>query len=74
VLATLTFAACEELNIPIINTHDMFGGEVAGLAITLLLGLARETYYIYRESRINNGWPKPVGMSIAGKLTSSRLW
>lgn len=52
----------------------MFGGEVAGLAITLLLGLARETYYIYRESRINNGWPKPVGMSIAGKLTSSRLW
>ena len=61
------FAACKELNIPIINTPNMFGGEVADVAIAFLLGLARETYYIDREIRTNHGWPKPAGMSVAGK-------
>ncbi|WP_417225855.1 phosphoglycerate dehydrogenase [Amphritea sp.] len=61
------FAACKELNIPIINTPNMFGGEVADVAMAFLLGLARETYYIDREIRCNNGWPKPAGMSVAGK-------
>jgi D-3-phosphoglycerate dehydrogenase len=61
------FAACKELNIPIINTPNMFGGEVADVAMAFLLGLARETYYIDREIRTNHGWPKPAGMSVAGK-------
>jgi D-3-phosphoglycerate dehydrogenase len=61
------FAACKELNIPIINTPNMFGGEVADVALAFLLGLARETYYIDREIRTNHGWPKPAGMSVAGK-------
>lgn len=61
------FAACKELNIPIINTPNMFGGEVADVAMAFFLGLARETYFIDREIRINNGWPKPPGMSVAGK-------
>jgi D-3-phosphoglycerate dehydrogenase len=61
------FTACKELNIPIINTPNMFGGEVADVALAFLLGLARETYYIDREIRNNNGWPKPAGMSVAGK-------
>jgi D-3-phosphoglycerate dehydrogenase len=61
------FAACKELNIPIINTPNMFGGEVADVALAFLLGLARETYFIDREIRNNCGWPKPAGMSVAGK-------
>lgn len=61
------FSACKELGIPIINTPNMFGGEVADVAIGFLLGLARQTYYIDREIRQNNGWPKPAGMSVAGK-------
>ena len=61
------FAACKELNIPIINTPNMFGGEVADVALAFLLGLARETYFIDREIRTNCGWPKPAGMSVAGK-------
>ena len=61
------FAACKELNIPIINTPNMFGGEVADVALAFLLGLARETYFIDREIRNNYGWPKPAGMSVAGK-------
>jgi D-3-phosphoglycerate dehydrogenase len=69
-VGNVDFATCKELNIPIINTPDMFGGEVAGLAITFLLGLIRETYYIDRDIRINNGWPKPAGISIAGKLSA----
>ena len=32
------FAACKELNIPIINTPNMFGGEVADVALAFLLG------------------------------------
>jgi D-3-phosphoglycerate dehydrogenase len=33
------FKACEELNIPIINTPNMFGGEVADVGMSLLLAL-----------------------------------
>ena len=61
------FKACKELGIPIINTPNMFGGEVADVAIGFLLGLARKTYYIDREIRQNKAWPKPAGMSVSGK-------
>ncbi|MEZ9660437.1 MULTISPECIES: phosphoglycerate dehydrogenase [unclassified Vibrio] len=61
------FDACKELNIPITNTPNMFGGEVADVAISLLLGLTRQTYFIDREIRNNFAWPKPAGMSIEGK-------
>jgi D-3-phosphoglycerate dehydrogenase len=61
------FDACKELNIPIINTPNMFGTEVADVAIGYLLGLARQTFFIDREIRTNNGWPKPAGMSLTGK-------
>ena len=60
------FAACEDLGIPITNTPNMFGGEVADIAIGYLVGLARETFMIDREIR-SGGWPKPPGMSISGK-------
>ncbi|WP_428243135.1 phosphoglycerate dehydrogenase [Gynuella sp.] len=62
----VNFTACQELNIPITNTPNMFGGEVADVAITYILGLARQTYFIDREVR-NGYWPKPAGISISGK-------
>lgn len=61
------FKACEDLGIPITNTPNMFGGEVADLAICLMLGLARGAFYIDREIRNNYGWPKPAGTSVSGK-------
>ena len=61
------FEACNQLNIPITNTPNMFGGEVADVAMSLLLGLTRQTHFIDREIRNNFGWPKPPGMSIEGK-------
>lgn len=61
------FTACKELDIPITNTPNMFGGEVADVAIGFMLGLARQTFYIDREIRNNVGWPKPAGMSVSGK-------
>lgn len=61
------FEACNRLNIPITNTPNMFGGEVADVAMSLLLGLTRQTHYIDREIRNNFSWPKPAGMSIEGK-------
>jgi len=60
------FAACERLGIPITNTPDMFGAEVADVAICYVVGLARETFFIDREVRAGN-WPKPRGISLSGK-------
>ncbi len=62
------FDACLDLNIPITNTPNMFGGEVADVAIGYILGLARQTFYIDREIRSSNGWPKPAGMSLEAKV------
>jgi len=62
------FDACHDLNIPIINTPNMFGSEVADVAIGYVVGLARQTFYIDREIRTKNAWPKPAGMSLEGKV------
>ncbi len=63
------FAACKKLGIPISNTPQMFGGEVADLALTYLLALARHTHTIDQEVKKGN-WPKPAAMSIAGKTVA----
>ncbi len=60
------FAACKELGIPIINTPQMFGGEVADVAVAYVIGLARQLFEIDRGVRAG-GWPKPAGISLAGK-------
>lgn len=60
------FAACKDLGIPIINTPNMFGGEVADVAVGYVIGLARQLFQIDRGIR-NGTWPKPAGMSLAGK-------
>lgn len=64
------FAACKDLGIPITNTPGVFGREVADVAMTYLLGLARETYRIDREIRQNKAWPKPSGVSLWNKTVA----
>ena len=63
------FEACKELDIPIINTPDMFGSEVADTAMGYITALARETFEIDREVRAG-GWPKPRGISLSGKTVA----
>lgn len=60
------FAACERLGIPITNTPDMFGPEVADVALGYVVALARETFYIDRAIR-DGEWPKNRGISLSGK-------
>ena len=62
------FAACKDLGIPITNTPMMFGAEVADIALAYVIGLARHLFFIDRENHISeNAWPKPAGISLAGK-------
>jgi D-3-phosphoglycerate dehydrogenase len=60
------FAACKEFGIPITNTPNMFGPEVADIAVGYVIGLARETYLIDRDIR-DGKWPKNRGISLGGK-------
>ena len=60
------FAACKRLEIPITNTPNMFGREVADIAMGYVIGLARETFSIDREVRQGN-WLKISGISLAHK-------
>ncbi len=61
------FDAFRAHDLPVENTPRVFGGEVADVALTYVLGLARETYRIDREIRMNNAWPKPSGISVSGR-------
>lgn len=63
------FAACKDLGIPIINTPNMFGGEVADIAVGYVIALARETFQIDQGVRQGH-WPKPRGISLAGKTVT----
>lgn len=60
------FAACRALGIPITNCPGMFGGEVADVAMSYVVALARETFQIDRGVRAGQ-WPKPRGLSLAGR-------
>jgi D-3-phosphoglycerate dehydrogenase len=60
------FAACKDLGIPITNTPQMFGAEVADMAIAFVIGLARDLFLIDRSVRAG-GWVKPAGISLAGR-------
>lgn len=58
--------ACEDLGIAFANTPQMFGAEVADLALGYVIALARQTFVIDRAVR-DGDWPKPRGISLAGK-------
>ena len=62
----IDFAAARELGIPVSNTPLMFGREVADVAMSYVVALARETYTIHQGVR-NGQWPKPRGISLAGR-------
>jgi D-3-phosphoglycerate dehydrogenase len=63
------FEACKELNIPITNTPNMFGREVADIAMGYVIALARETFQI--DAAVRQGqWPKPRGISLSGKTVA----
>ena len=61
------FLAFEQAGIPVANTPNMFGDEVADLAVCYLVGLARHAFYIDRKVR-EGEWPKPSGSSLRGKV------
>ena len=63
------FDAARRLDIPISNTPNMFGKEVADVALSYVLALARETFVIDREVRRGN-WIKPTGISLSGKTAA----
>lgn len=60
------FDACKDLDIPIDNTPDMFGNEVADVAMGYVVALARDTFIIDRAVR-EGKWIKPKGISLSGK-------
>ena len=63
------FAACKDFGIPISNTPNMFGAEVADIAMGYVTALARETFQIDQGVR-QGQWPKPRGISLGGKTVA----
>ena len=63
------FTAARDLGLPIANTPFMFGPEVADIATSYVIALARETFFIDRMVRAG-GWPKPAGISLAGRTAA----
>lgn len=64
------YSACNQLDIPITNTPNMFGAEVADVAVGYLVGLARDLFLIDRRVRQDHEWIKPAGMSLEGKTVA----
>ena len=62
----IDFDAFKDLEIPVTNTPNMFGAEVADVAVGYVIALARSTFEIDRGIRAGE-WPKPSGISLAGK-------
>ena len=58
--------ACSNFDLDFANTPGMFGSEVADIALSYLISLARCTYFIDREVR-EGKWPKPIGISLRDK-------
>jgi D-3-phosphoglycerate dehydrogenase len=63
------FKCCKDLAIPIVNTPNMFGNEVADIAVGYLIALARETFNIHNGVQ-RGEWPKPQGISLDAKTVA----
>lgn len=64
------FKVADELGLKSCNTPGVFGREVADLAMNYVSGLARHSFYIDRQIRSTGEWPKPAGVSLAGKTVA----
>lgn len=64
------FEAAKKLGLPVAHTPQVFGREVADVAMGYVIGLARQTFLIDREIRVNKAWPKPSGISLADKIVA----
>lgn len=62
----IDFATCSELGIPVENTPNMFGDEVADLAMAYITNLSRFVIDVHIGVK-NKDWLKPVGSSLKGK-------
>ena len=62
---SIDLAAAAELGLPVFNTPGVFSDEVADLAISHLLMLARRGHEMH-ASVLRGGWLKPEGRSLAG--------
>jgi len=60
------FKACSELGIPVENTPNMFGDEVADLAMSYITNLSRKIIDVHNGVK-KLEWPKPIGTSLKGK-------
>lgn len=63
------FDAANRYGLPIKNTPNMFGNEVADMAMAYVTGLARSMFYVDSEVK-KGGWPKPAGQSLADKTVA----
>ncbi|MAZ45763.1 MAG: phosphoglycerate dehydrogenase [Gammaproteobacteria bacterium] len=61
--------SCNDLAIPFTNTPNMFGSEVADMAVGYVIALARETFQIDQAIR-KGDWPKPRGISLLSKTVA----
>lgn len=61
--------AARELGIPITNTPQMFGDEVADVALGYLIALARDLFAIDQSVR-DGEWDKRRGISLSGKTAA----
>lgn len=60
------FATCSELGIPVENTPNMFGDEVADLAMAYITNLSRFVIDVHSGVK-KKEWLKPIGSSLKGK-------
>ncbi|WP_201154249.1 phosphoglycerate dehydrogenase [Rhodothalassium salexigens] len=64
------FAAARRLGLDCTNTPGVFGREVADIAMHYVTALARHTVAIDRAIRQHAAWPKPRGLSLAGRTVA----
>lgn len=60
------FTTCSELGIPVENTPNMFGDEVADLAMAYITNLSRFVIDVHMGVK-KKEWLKPIGSSLKGK-------
>lgn len=69
-------AVVKDLGIPITNTLNMFGGEVAGTAVRYVFAQARQTLDRDRGVRMVNVWRAPIidrAAPYSGQVSSAAL-